>query len=336
MHVLEVLQGGDDEAAAGAEGEGDAVLEALLVDAIAVIDAPLAAMSRLPQHARQATSTAMHSLLLDLRTERGLATSADQDSQAHVAAVPTEDQQGEVGTTVATRLVAEAQATARAREAQAEAQRLNKQTQEIRAAHTETIRAHVAAYSPIESTGDRLEDAVSTSWSLLLGHEPGAEESGMDAAASAAAQAVEEAIFKRVEAEMTRYGIVDKVRAAADAAAWDTPDMTEVTARPSAEQAAVEGDRASSDQRHESEGAVEDEGIDSLLQQLRVQEDPQEIARRAEEEVRLEYIRGLEHRLGSSDLQELFALEMILLCNVLCHFLGLHTGFPTVVATRCH
>ena len=38
----------------------------------------------------------MHGLLLELRSERGLSTTADQSSQAHLAPVPTAEQAAEV------------------------------------------------------------------------------------------------------------------------------------------------------------------------------------------------------------------------------------------------
>ena len=56
---------------------------------------------------------------------------------------------------MAARLEAKARLQEQAREAQAEAQRLNKQTQEIRTAHTNTLRKHTDAYAPMEAAGDR-------------------------------------------------------------------------------------------------------------------------------------------------------------------------------------
>ena len=56
---------------------------------------------------------------------------------------------------MAARLEAKARLQEQAREAQAEAQRLNKQTQEIHAAHTNTLRKHTDAYAPMEAAGDR-------------------------------------------------------------------------------------------------------------------------------------------------------------------------------------
>lgn len=282
------------------------LLEALLADAIAVIDAPLAPMARLPQHARQATSTAMHSLLLDLRSERGLTTSVDQASQAHVPAVPTNDEATEAGSSIATRHKAEAQVREQAREAQAEVQRLNKQTQEIRAAHTKTIQEHTAAYAPMETASSRLKDAANTSWSLLLGHHSGVE-STMDSAAVAAAQAAEHAIFKRVEAEMQRYGIVDKV--AADARVLEAVGAADV-ANHSADYSLGESQAESSTRTQTREEAENDQVIDSLMQQLKAREDPQEIAQRSQEEESFEHIERLKQQLESSNLQELFDQEM--------------------------
>jgi hypothetical protein len=60
---------------------------------------------------------------------------------------------------MAARLEAKAQLQEQAREAQAEAQRLNKQTQEIHAAHTNTLRKHTDAYAPMEAAGDRSASA---------------------------------------------------------------------------------------------------------------------------------------------------------------------------------
>ena len=123
----------------------------------------------------------------------------------------------------------------------------------------------------------------------------------MDAQAAVAAQAAEDAIFKRVEAEMQRYGIVeqhlDKIRTKTDAV--ETPDVAVVVSR-----LAVDG-------RLKEENTEYDEHvIDSLLQQLKAREDPQEIAARSTEEERALVVRGLEKRLESSNLQELFTLEM--------------------------
>ena len=52
------------------------------------------------------------------------------------------------------------------------------------------------------------------------------------------------------------------------------------------------------------------EAATTLLQQLKAREDPQEIAARSTEEERALVVRGLEKRLESSNLQELFTLEM--------------------------
>ena len=146
----------------------DALLEALLEDALRVIDAPLAAMARLSAHARQATSTAMHNLLLDVRSAQGLSVHADQGVQAHMAQVPTTDTPVAAGVTLATRLASEEKVTEDARLAQAELQRANKKTQEIRAAHTKTIREHVASYSPMEAGGEKLKDAARCDLKLIF------------------------------------------------------------------------------------------------------------------------------------------------------------------------
>lgn len=328
------------------------LLEALLEDAIGIIDAPLAAMRRLPQHARQATSTAMHNLLLDVRSEHGLAVSAERAVQVHLASTPTEDTAWapEGATTIAMRVEEEAQVTEQARAAQAELQRMNKLTQEIRAAHTKTIREHVAAFAPMEAAGERLKDASQTSWSLLLGPEEAAGASAMDVQAVEAAQAAEDAIFKRVEAEMQRYGIVEKVRAAADAeeaaAVSDTAPAASTATEARTEAAAAAGEQeeelepaaASAKPRSETDTEAggpqqsEAEALSLSLARLSELEDPLEVARRHKAEEELARIQGLERRLltlesegkgqgGSSssrvgqsgqqlDLEGLFAREM--------------------------
>lgn len=286
----------------------DALLEALLEGAISVIDAPLAAMARLPQHARQVTSTAMHRMLLDMQALRGMTTTANQASQAHVSAVPTADQASECGSTLAARLEAEAQVKGRAREEQAEAQRLNKQTQEIRSAHTQTVREHAAAYAPMEVASNRLKDAANTSWSLLIGHEPGMEGSAMDAKMVKAAQEAEDAIFRRVEAEMQRYGIVDRARLTEDADVREAADVPSAAAQPTPQPPASEG-RVASAPQEPARSTVDGEIVDALLRQLKSHEDPQEVARRSDEEAHFAHIRRLGQQEGSK-LQELFARAM--------------------------
>ena len=293
------------------------LLEALLEDAIGIIDAPLAAMRRLPQHARQATSTAMHNLLLDVRSEHGLAVSAERAVQVHLASTPTEDTAWapEGATTIAMRVEEEAQVTEQARAAQAELQRMNKLTQEIRAAHTKTIREHVAAFVPMEAAGERLKDASQTSWSLLLGPEEAAGASAMDVQAVEAAQAAEDAIFKRVEAEMQRYGIVEKVRAAADAEEAAAVSAT-APAASTATEARIDAAAAAGEQEEELEPAAasakprsetdteaggpqqsEAEALSLSLARLSELEDPLEVARRHKAEEELARIQGLERRL---------------------------------------
>ena len=77
------------------------------------------------------------------------------------------------------------------------------------------------------------------------------------------------------------------------------------------EPSAVQYNGGAADQRpHTAEDTANDEAIESLLRELKAHEDPQEVLRRSQEEIRLEHIRGLEEQLESSDLQELFTLEL--------------------------
>ena len=96
------------------------------------------------------------------------------------------------------------------------------------------------------------------------------------------------------------------MRAETAVAALETPDVAGVT-----EPSAVQYNGTAADQRpHTAEDAASDEAIESLLRELKAHEDAQEVLRRSEEEIRLEHIRGLEEQLESSDLQELFTLEL--------------------------